>query len=220
MVVVGVGMTTTGTTSSGSSVGIGVAVAATTGVSVGTSVGSSVGSSTGVGVSVGSMVGSYLGGAVSGRMGTMRVQLLSLALSGAGFLWLVQLRSVTAMALGVFAVGAISDAYRPACLAAVVEAAPPELRTRALGLVRLAANAGMAIGPAAGGLLAAVDYRWIFVAVVLGASNSGRSLMAMSGSEGSMSRSTARSRRMSSRMRSVSRSIPDMVSRYAVVRVD
>lgn len=112
---------------------------------------------------LGSMVGSYLGGAISGRVGTVRVQIASLALAGVGFLLLVQLRSVAAMALGVFAVGAISDAFRPACLASVVEAAPAALRTRALGLVRLAANAGMAIGPAAGGLLAEIDYRFIFV---------------------------------------------------------
>ena len=112
---------------------------------------------------LGSIAGSYLGGAISGRAGTVRVQILSLVLAGASFLALVPLRSVAAMAVGVFVAGGVSDAYRPACMTAVIEASPPELRARALGLVRLAANAGMAIGPAAGGLLAAIDYRWIFV---------------------------------------------------------
>ena len=47
---------------------------------------------------------------------------------------------------------------------AVSEAAPPERRTRSLALVRLAVNLGQTVGPSAGGLLAALDYRWLFVA--------------------------------------------------------
>ncbi len=112
---------------------------------------------------LGSIAGSYAGGAVCGRLGTVRVQVLSLVLSAAAFLALAALRSVPALAAGAFVAAAVSDAYRPACLAAVIEAAPAALRTRALGLVRLAANAGMAIGPAVGGFLAGIDYLWIFV---------------------------------------------------------
>ena len=111
---------------------------------------------------LGSVFGSYSGGALSGRLGTVPVQIGSLALSGLGFLLLSTLRSFEAMAVGVFVVGALSDAYRPACMAAAVEASTPANRARALGLIRLAANSGMAIGPAAGGLLAAIDYRLIF----------------------------------------------------------
>ncbi len=112
---------------------------------------------------LGSIAGSYAGGAICGRMGTVRVQVLSLVLSAAAFLALIALHSVAAMAVGALVAGAVSDAYRPACLAAVVEAAPAALRTRALGLARLAANAGMAVGPAVGGLLAGISYLWIFV---------------------------------------------------------
>lgn len=111
----------------------------------------------------GSVVGSYAGGAISGRWGTLPVQIGSLVLGGAGFLVLSQLRAVPAMTAGFFLVGAISDAYRPACMASVVEASPLPLRARAMGLMRLAANAGMALGPAAGGLLAGIDYHLIFI---------------------------------------------------------
>ncbi len=112
---------------------------------------------------LGSVAGSYLGGELSGRWGALRVQLLSLGLSGAGFLWLTQVRSFLPLAVGVFVVGAVNDAFRPGGLSAVVEASPTAARTRSWGLLRLAANAGMAIGPAAGGLLAGFDYRLIFV---------------------------------------------------------
>lgn len=112
---------------------------------------------------LGSVVGSYGGGAISGRLGTWRVQVGSLILAGTGFLALSQLRGFAAVTLCVFAVSAVGDAFRPACLTAIAEAAPIELRPRAMGLMRLAANAGMAVGPALGGLLARVDYFLLFV---------------------------------------------------------
>jgi predicted MFS family arabinose efflux permease len=112
---------------------------------------------------LGSVAGAYTGGAISGRLGALRVQAGSLILGGAGFLVLSQLRGFAAITLFVFAVSAVGDAFRPACLTAIVEAAPIELRPRAMGLMRLAANAGMAVGPALGGFLAGLDDLWIFV---------------------------------------------------------
>ncbi len=117
---------------------------------------------------LGSVVGSYAGGELSSRWvsaqgGTFGVQIVSLILAGVGFLIVPQLRSLAAVTLAVFIASALNDAYRPACMAAVVEASPPALRARAMGLMRMAAHAGIAVGPAVGGLLAAIDYRWIFV---------------------------------------------------------
>jgi MFS family permease len=48
-------------------------------------------------------------------------------------------------------------------MTSLVEHSPPTGRTRALALLRLAVNLGMAFGPAAGGWLAAMDYRWLFI---------------------------------------------------------
>ncbi len=112
---------------------------------------------------LGSVTGSYAGGELSGRWGTFGVQVLSLILAGFSFLAVPQLHSFAAVIAAVFLAGALNDIYRPACMAAVVEVAPAEVRARAMGLMRLWANAGMAVGPAVGGLLAAVDYRWIFI---------------------------------------------------------
>jgi len=112
---------------------------------------------------LGSVAGSYAGGVIAGRVGTLQVQIWSLVLAGAGFLLVSQLRGFLALTAGMFLVSAIGDGYRPACITAIVEASTPELRPRAMGLMRLAANAGIAVGPAVGGLLAGIDYAWIFV---------------------------------------------------------
>ncbi len=112
---------------------------------------------------VGSVVGSYLGGELSGRLGPIRVQRISLMLSGVAFYAIGQVRDPVALAATVFVASVVADAYRPACMTAVVECSPPDLQPRTLGLMRLAANLGMAIGPAAGGFLAAIDYAWLFV---------------------------------------------------------
>ncbi len=112
---------------------------------------------------MGSVAGSYAGGELSGRVGTLGVQIVSLILAGFAFLAVPQLHSFTALTFAVFVAGALNDTYRPACMAAVVEVAPAAVLARSMGLMRLAANAGIAVGPAVGGLLAAVDYRWIFV---------------------------------------------------------
>lgn len=112
---------------------------------------------------LGSVVGSYVGGDLSGRLGPIRVQRWSLALAGFAYLLLGRAESPRALVLAAFAASAIADMYRPACMSAVVELSPPAIQARCMGLLRLAANLGMAIGPAAGGILAAIDYDWIFV---------------------------------------------------------
>jgi MFS family permease len=115
------------------------------------------------GFGLGSMAGSYVGGWLSDRMNPVRTQQLSLFASGIGFLVFTQLESFAALVTGVVVLAAISDVFRPALMVAVAHRSSPEIRTRAFALVRLAANLGMAVGPAAAGLLATHGYVWIFV---------------------------------------------------------
>jgi predicted MFS family arabinose efflux permease len=112
---------------------------------------------------LGSMAGSFIGGWLSDRVDPVRVQELSLLASGVGFLAFTQLGSFAALAGGVLILAAISDAFRPALMAAVAHRTSPGIRSRAFALIRLAANLGMAVGPAAAGLLAVYGYVWIFV---------------------------------------------------------
>ena len=112
---------------------------------------------------LGAMVGALVGGRLTDRFGAIRIQLLSLALSGAGFILLGQLRTFPTMIAGVFLVSVVSEAFRPALMAAVALASPTDGRPRAFALIRLAVNLGMALGPAVAGFLASISYRWLFV---------------------------------------------------------
>jgi len=112
---------------------------------------------------MGSIAGSWLGGALSGRMGAVRVQVWSLMLACGGFLAVSQLRSFWPLFAGVFMLSMVNDAFRPACMTATVEFAPDGVRTRALTLLRLSVNLGMAVGPALAGILATENYVWLFV---------------------------------------------------------
>lgn len=112
---------------------------------------------------LGSVVGANLGGRLSDRIGAIRTQLLSLILSGAGFLALTQVTVFEPLAVSIFLVSVVSEAYRPAMMAAVALEAPVEVQARSFGLIRLAINLGMSAGPAVGGLLATISYSWLFV---------------------------------------------------------
>lgn len=110
----------------------------------------------------GSLVGSYLGGHLTDKIGTFAVQFWSLLLTAVGFVFIAHLRSVTELAIGFFVITVISDSFRPANAAAVAKHAKPENLTRAYSLNRMAINLGFAVGPAVGGMLAAISYGWLF----------------------------------------------------------
>ena len=112
---------------------------------------------------VGSVTGSALGGWLSDRIDPARVQRWTLVLTAALMFGLIGVDTVPWLAALFFLVGLVGDAFRPAMMVAVTRASPPELRTRSFALMRLAANAGMAIGPATGGWLASYDYNLLFI---------------------------------------------------------
>src|SRR5215210_7012998 len=112
---------------------------------------------------LGGVLGSYLGGWLCDRMPPRRVMVGSLALAGIGFICLGQLDSRAAILVNIFLLALVGEGFRPANSAAVAMASPPELRTRAFALNRLAINLGMSLGPSIGGFLAMIDYGWLFV---------------------------------------------------------
>ncbi len=111
----------------------------------------------------GALAGAYLGGRLSDLLTARRVMELSLLLTGGGFLLLGTLDEPAAITIAALAIGIVEPAMRPANAAALAEFSPPRDRTRAFALNRLAMNLGLTFGPAAGGFLALVDYRWLFV---------------------------------------------------------
>jgi len=111
---------------------------------------------------VGSLIGNGLGGWLTDRIGQLRVQAGSLAFAGAMFFGLGQVTELVWLGLGLFLTAAVGEMHRPANNAAIATYCPESDHPRAYALHRLAINAGVTIGPALGGQLAAIEYSWLF----------------------------------------------------------
>jgi predicted MFS family arabinose efflux permease len=111
----------------------------------------------------GSVVGSWLGGKLADRLGFYDVMIGALLTSGVAFIVLQYVHGFLPFCIGIFALLLLSDAFRPAMFVAIRAYAPPESRTRAVTLIRLAINLGFSLGPAMGGLIIATwSYSGLF----------------------------------------------------------
>lgn len=113
---------------------------------------------------IGAVIGANLGGKLSQWISYHSIQVGSLLLAGGGFLVLSTLRSPSSIAVAYLFISTVNEAFRPANGAAVASACSAADRPRAMALVRMAINLGMTASPAIGGLLASIDYFWIFIA--------------------------------------------------------
>ena len=114
---------------------------------------------------LGSLLGAWIGGKLTDTIGFYKVQFWSLFLSGFVFIALMFLKSLVALAIGVFVLSSIADAFRPANFVAVAAYSKPQNLTRSISLVRMAINLGWSVGPAIGGFLAAhIGYSFLFLA--------------------------------------------------------
>jgi predicted MFS family arabinose efflux permease len=113
---------------------------------------------------LGSMAGSYLGGYLTDRIGHFKVQFLSLTIGGCMFIVLAYVQTYETLVVWLFFVSLVNDSLRPANASSVALYARPENVTRAFSLNRMAVNLGFSVGPAIGGMLAAISYYWLFIA--------------------------------------------------------
>ena len=111
---------------------------------------------------VGAVFGAYGGGWLTDHVGSFRAQLLSLVAAGFGFWLLGHADSRVTVTAMIFLVAIAAESFRPSNGAAVAEWSTGRDRFRAYALRRLAINLGMTAGPAAGGFLAAHDYKLLF----------------------------------------------------------
>jgi MFS family permease len=110
----------------------------------------------------GSIAGVYLGGRLLGRLGVIKVQILGLLAAGPCYILVPWFDDWYGVAAAVFLMSLFSEMVRPASNVAIALLTPPEKRTQAYGLQRVAINLGFSIGPAIGGLLTLIDYNWLF----------------------------------------------------------
>ena len=112
---------------------------------------------------LGSVFGGWLGGKLTDLFGFYKVMIISLFLTGIGFIGFQYITSFWGLCFGILAIMSIADTFRPAIYVSIKAFSTEENQTRAIGLIRLAINAGMAIGPTlAGFIIVSQGYNLLF----------------------------------------------------------
>lgn len=111
---------------------------------------------------IGALVGVYAGGKLTDKLGHRPVMVASLLGGFVLFVLASQVSDFITLCIVLFLLSAFGDGFRPAGMVAISHYSTPENYTRSVSLYRLAINLGFSIGPAIGGLLAAIDYQWLF----------------------------------------------------------
>ena len=111
---------------------------------------------------LGALTAAPVAGRMADRLGHARVLHASLWLSGAALLVLPFATARLLLYPLIFLWAAFTQAFWPSAMALITSLVAPEQRKAAFALHRAAVNLGMAVGPALGGLIAQVSYRWVF----------------------------------------------------------
>lgn len=111
---------------------------------------------------IGSIIGSLIGGWLTDRLGSYKVQSVSLFATIPFYFILPYFHTFESLCLAILSLSCIKEIFRPANSASVSFYAKPENLTRAFSLNRMALNLGYSVGPAMGGFLAAISYNFLF----------------------------------------------------------
>lgn len=113
--------------------------------------------------SASSFVGSVLGGALTDRLGRKTMLIFSLVSTSLSSLIMGLVDSMQAFYLLALLVGVFTETGGPAHQAMVADLLPEAKRAQGYGIIRVAFNLSVTIGPAIGGLIAARSYLLLFV---------------------------------------------------------
>lgn len=114
------------------------------------------------------MASSFLAGPVIDRFGRKWMMVSGLALHSVTYLMLSQADTLFEFAALMALSGAVAPLYMVGADAMLADLVTRERRTDAYALMRLSANAGIAIGPAVGGLLISISYNLAFYMAAIG----------------------------------------------------
>jgi MFS family permease len=119
---------------------------------------------------VSSVIASFVAGAIADKLGRKGVMVGSLLADGILFLLMTQAETYATFAVIMALRGFSNPLYRVGADAMLADLIPQEDRVEAYGLMRMVNNAGISIGPAAGGFLAATSYNYAFAGAATGMS--------------------------------------------------
>jgi MFS family permease len=108
-------------------------------------------------------IGSLFGGALTDKFGRKSMLIFGLISSASVALIMGLVRDWRAFYILVSLTGLVSNIGDPAASAMMADILPVEKRTDGYGILRVAVNLAVTIGPAIGGLLAGVSYLLLFV---------------------------------------------------------
>ncbi len=114
------------------------------------------------------LIASFAAGAVADKVGRKLVMVVSLAINGIGYLLMSRAGSFVEFAALMFVMGLSNPLYQVGADAMLADLIGPEKRTNAYAIIRMVNNAGIAIGPATGGFLAARSYTYAFLGAAIG----------------------------------------------------
>ena len=104
-----------------------------------------------------------LAGRLADRIGPLPIMKASLFLTGVLLLIFPLAKSYPGILMMTFGFSVLNESIRPASLSMISSLVAPAQRKSAFALNRLAANVGMSVGPAIGGILAVYSFRWLFL---------------------------------------------------------
>jgi MFS family permease len=112
---------------------------------------------------VGAICASLVGGWLADHVGRRNSIVLSMLLSASVMLGLSQAEGYALLMTLTVLAGFCAEMYRPAATALIADVTTPAQRVTAFALYRLAINAGFAVGPAVGGLMAHKSFFLLFI---------------------------------------------------------
>jgi len=110
----------------------------------------------------GAFTGAFFGGKLTDKIGFYPVQVITLIGGGIMFFVLSQMKNYWFICGFTYILAFINEAFRPANSTAIAFYSKPDNRTRSYALNRLAINTGWAIGSGLGGVLADINFKYLF----------------------------------------------------------
>ncbi|NLG74402.1 MAG: MFS transporter [Chloroflexi bacterium] len=114
--------------------------------------------------SISAVVGSIAGGALTDRLGRKIMMIFGLVMSATSALLIGTIDQLALFMLVVPVVGLLAESGGPASQALVADILPEEKQAEGYGIIRVAFNLSVAIGPVLGGFLASRSFILLFIA--------------------------------------------------------